>query len=60
LILSIVNRLRKCVRHRNKLHKETMKREILLRIGALIRAGSLRRVRRKYVVAGTALRASGA
>ena len=51
-IVSIASQLRKCVRHRNKQHKEKLKREILLRIGGLIRAGSLLRVRRKYVVAG--------
>lgn len=52
-IVSLVSQLRKCVRHRNKEHKEKLKRDILLRVGALIRVGSLARVRRKYVLPGT-------
>lgn len=48
-IVSLASQLRKCVRHRDKQHKEKLKRDILLRVGALIRVGSLIRVRRKYV-----------
>ena len=50
-IVSLASQLRKCVRHRDKLHKESLKREILVRVGELIRAGTLARVGRKYVVA---------
>jgi hypothetical protein len=48
-IVSLASQLRKCIRHRDKQHKEAIKRQILLRVGALIRTGSLVRVRRKYV-----------
>src|SRR5687768_290241 len=48
-IVSLASQLRRCVRHRDKQHKEEIKRQILLRVGALIRTGSLVRVRRKYV-----------
>jgi hypothetical protein len=50
-IVSLASKLRKCVRHRDKQHKEKLKRDILLRVGALIRMRKLVRVRRKYVVA---------
>jgi hypothetical protein len=52
-IVSLPSQLRKCVRHRDKQHKEKVKRQILLRVGALIRFGGLVRVRRKYVLPGT-------
>nr|WP_281720511.1 hypothetical protein [Nitrosomonas nitrosa] len=48
-IVSLSSQLRKCVRHRDKQHKEKLKRDILLRVGALIRVGSLIRVQRNYV-----------
>lgn len=51
-IVSLVSQIRKCVRHRDRQHKEKIKRDILLRVGALIRSGSLVRVRRKYVRLG--------
>jgi hypothetical protein len=50
-IVSLASQLRKCVRHRDRQHKEVLKRKILVRVGVLIRAGMLARVRRKYVVA---------
>jgi hypothetical protein len=49
-IVSLASHLRKCVQH----HKESLKREILARIGALIRVGSFYRVRRKDVIPGRA------
>jgi hypothetical protein len=52
-IVSLASQLRKGVQHRNKQHKEKLKRDILLRVGALIRFGGLVRVRRKYVLPGT-------
>lgn len=45
-IMSLVSQLRKRHRHRNKSDKESIKRMILLRIGALIRQKELQRVRR--------------
>jgi hypothetical protein len=51
LIMSIPSQLRKLVRHRDKQHKEELKRDVLLRIGALIRAGAIIRISRKYVIA---------
>jgi hypothetical protein len=50
-IVSLASQLRKCVRHRDKEHKERLKREILVRVGELIRAETIARIRRKYVVA---------
>lgn len=50
-IVSLASELRKSVRHRDKQHKEKLKREILIRVGALIRIGSLARVQRRYVTA---------
>lgn len=52
-IVSLATQLRKCVRHRDKRHKERIKRAILMRVGALIRTGRLARFRRKYVVTTT-------
>jgi hypothetical protein len=49
-IVSMISQLRKFVRHRDKQHKEKLKRDILSRIGALIRAGIIIRVHRNYVV----------
>lgn len=49
-IMSLVNQLRKRHRHRNKQDKESTKRTILLRIGALIRQKELQRTRRKFVM----------
>lgn len=49
-IMQLVNKLRKHHRHRNKQDKESTKRTILLRIGALIRQNELKRVRRKFVM----------
>lgn len=49
-IMSLVSQLRKRHRHRDKRDKETTKRIILLRIGALIRQKELQRVRRKFVM----------
>lgn len=50
-IMSLVSQLRKRVRHRNKHHREEIKRTILKRICILIKSGLLRRVRRSFVVA---------
>lgn len=47
---SLVSQLRKCVRHRNKSHKEEIKRHILQRIEVLIRSRRLVRVQRMFVV----------
>lgn len=49
-IMSLVSQLRKRHRHRNKQDKESTKRTILVRIGALIRQKELQRVRRKFVM----------
>ena len=49
-IMSLVSELRKRHRHRNKQDKESTKRTILLRIGALIRQKELQRFRRKFVM----------
>ena len=51
MIMSIVSQLRKCVRHRDRRHREKLKHDILMRVGALIRAGVILRFKRKYVVA---------
>ena len=51
LIMSIVSQLRKCVRHRDRRHREKLKHHILMRVGTLIRAGVILRYKRKYVVA---------
>jgi hypothetical protein len=50
-IMSLVSQLRKCVRHRDRTHREKLKHDILMRVGALIRAGVIVRFQRKYVVA---------
>lgn len=49
-IMSLVSQLRKRHHHRNRHDKESTKRTILLRIGALIRQKELQRVRRKFVM----------
>ena len=49
-IMELVSQLRKRVPHRNKQHKEKLKRDILLRVGALIRNGNLIRIQRKFVL----------
>lgn len=51
MIMAIVSQLRKCVRHRDRRHREKLKHDILMRVGALIRAGVIVRFKRKYVVA---------
>lgn len=51
MIMSVVSQLRKCVRHRDRSHREKLKHDILMRVGALIRAGVILRFKRKYVIA---------
>jgi hypothetical protein len=50
-IMSLVSQLRRRVRHRDKAHKEELKRHILKRIGILIKTGVVVRVRRCFVAA---------
>jgi hypothetical protein len=49
-IMSLISELRKRHRHRDKRDKESVKRTILLRIGALIRQKELQRLHRKFIV----------
>lgn len=50
-IVSLASELRRCVRHRNKAHKEELKRHILKRVGILIKRRLIVRVRRCFVTA---------
>lgn len=49
-IVSLSSELRKRVRHRDKDHKEDIKRHIMERVGFLIRAKRIVRVSRKFVM----------
>jgi hypothetical protein len=49
-IVSLVSELRKQVRHRSRRHREKIKQDILHRITALIRAGVILRIDRKFLV----------